>query len=215
MPSGLFPPPGLTNIFVSDPFSTHPSPYLSSRNPDVYPGHIYLDSHFRHKKVSSAGFAGWHVFPNLFISPGLLAFKNLRTWLFCSRVPVPLCQSPFETLAATAFRGKKNMYIYIYLRIYQNIVSLWLYLGNSGWSEKNPYLTVPIVSLTFPQFVSGCEICRRSHVCQRVMRHSNLAQLSWSWNCGRREGERMSFLPSTLEAVLPHHLEPEGENGAE
>lgn len=29
------------------------------------------------------------------------------------------------------------------------------------------------------------------------------------------EGERMSFLPSTLKAVLPHHLEPEGENGAE
>lgn len=28
-------------------------------------------------------------------------------------------------------------------------------------------------------------------------------------------GEGMRFLPSTLEAVLPHHLEPEGENGAE
>lgn len=116
----------------------------------------------------------------------------------------------------TAFRKKKKKNqkpVSAKISKYHPTVAL---CGEQWLEWKEPVSDSSHCLAYISRLLSGCEIYRRSHVCQRVMRrHSNLAQWSWSLNCERREGEGTRFLPSTLEAVLPHHLEPEGENGAE
>lgn len=90
---------------------------------------------------------------------------------------------------------------------------LRFYQKDSGWSEKS--VSDGSYRLThISQFSSGCEICRSSRVLQESaapFKPGTVELELKSWE----EGGRKSFLPSISEAVLPHHLEPEGENGAE
>lgn len=72
---------------------------------------------------------------------------------------------------------------------------------------------VPIISLTFPGSQAAVKSAQAAAFCESAAPFKpgtvELELKSWE------EGGRKSFPPSISEAVLPHHLEPEGENGAE
>ena len=60
----------------------------------------------------------------------------------------------------------------------------------------------------------GYEICQSSRILQESAAPFKPGTVELELKSWEERG-RKSFLPSISKAVLPHHLEPEGENGAE
>ena len=75
-------------------------------------------------------------------------------------------------------------------------------------------LKVPIISLTFPGSQAAVQSAAAAAFCESAVpfKPGTVELELKSWEEGGREKE---LSPSISEAVLPHHLEPERENGAE
>ena len=136
----------------------------------VLVSHSYLDSHFGPQKKQEVWFD--------------LITRSSATGTFDFWKPSDLILLFHGSIVSAFSRGIFGpklewwkLWKNTYLPIYQNITH-WGFIRRTVAGVKRVCLMVPIVSLTFPGSQAAMKSAKAAAFCKRVLRHSNLAQLS-------------------------------------